>query len=248
MRIRRKITSAHLIALLALFVALGGTVYAAGAINGRSIRKGSIPANRLRANSLTGAQVAEEKLGTVPSARSASQADSAKHAAAADNAKHAEAADSAKHAEAADDAKHAGEADSAKHATAADNALALGGVPAGGYLRPCQNGTLKASVVVDTNLTTNEFVAFSGLNCGGGPIEVIRAAGLGEYFVKFVGGPGGITPPVPAVVSLATEGPAIAAKVRSVNNPFDGAPSFLVQTLSAGGVKVGGATFTLLAF
>jgi hypothetical protein len=62
-----KITSAHAIALLALFVALGGTVYAAsGAINGKVIRKGSIPGNRLKRDGIGGIQVNESSLATVP--------------------------------------------------------------------------------------------------------------------------------------------------------------------------------------
>ncbi len=241
MRIRRKITSAHLIALLALFVALGGTVYAAHGINGRSIKRGSIPANRLRANSLTGAQIAEDKLGTVPSARTADQADSAKRA---------ETAASSKHAESADNAKRAGEADNAKRAGEADNALALAGLAAGAYQLHCGPGALQGSVIVNTTLTTPvEFRPFEGFNCGSAPIFVIHAAGPGEYFVKFTNGPGGITPPVPAAVSIATGGTAaVGAKVRSTNNPNDGQPSFLVQVIDGTGAGVDGATFTLLAF
>lgn len=238
MRIARKFTSAHAIALVALFVALGGTVYAASAINGRSIKKGSIPGNRLRADSLTGAQIEEGSLGTVPSARTATQAESAKQANSATQANSAKQADTAKQAE------------SAKHASEADNALALAGVPASGYQRSCQNGALKGSVVVDTTLTTvNEFVEFKGYNCGNSTIEVLHAAGPGEYFVKFNNGPGGINPPVPAAVSVATGPNGAFAKVRSINDPNDGGqPSFLVQVFNTAGAGVDGSTFTLLAF
>lgn len=232
MRFVPKFTSAHAIALVALFVALGGTVYAAGAINGRSIKKGSIPGNRLRADSLTGAQIEEGSLGTVPSARTAAQAESAKQA------------------NTATQANSAKQAESAKHASEADNALALGGVPAGGYQRSCQNGALKGSVVVDTTQTTmNEFVEFKGFNCGGSTIEVLHAAGPGEYWVKFNNGPGGANPPVPAAVSVATGPNGAFAKVRSLNDPNDGEqPSFLVQVFNTAGVGVDGSTFTLLAF
>lgn len=90
------------IALLALFVALGGTVYAAGQrakIDGRAIRAKSLPGNRLKPGSVaanrlspaaltmlrgqppsgpvTGAEIDELSLGQVPEAAHAESADSA---------------------------------------------------------------------------------------------------------------------------------------------------------------------------
>jgi hypothetical protein len=53
---------ATLVAYLALFVALGGTVYAATKINGKSIKPKSIPGNRLKPNSVTGREVKESSL------------------------------------------------------------------------------------------------------------------------------------------------------------------------------------------
>lgn len=238
MRFRRKLTSAHLISMLALFVALGGTVYAATAINGRSIKKGSIPANRLRADSISGAQINEEALGKVPSARSADLAETANRATTAKRADSAKVADTAK------------EVDNAKHANVADNANSLGGLTPPKYQRSCESGALKGSVVINTNGTSPDgWAVFAGNNCGSGQIMARHAAGPGEYFVKFEGGgPGGIDPPVPAAVSIATGTTAIAARVRSTSNPFDGQPSFLVQVVNGGGTGVDGATFTLLAF
>jgi hypothetical protein len=58
----------HHVALLALFIALSGTAYAAAKINGTQIRRGSIPANRLKNDSVTGKQVREATLGLVPGA------------------------------------------------------------------------------------------------------------------------------------------------------------------------------------
>jgi len=89
---------ALLISVLALLLALGGTVYAANRINGRTIRARSIPGNRLRLRSvpanrlrpgvlgrqitgpLTGADIDEGSLGTVPSAVHAQSADTARSA------------------------------------------------------------------------------------------------------------------------------------------------------------------------
>jgi hypothetical protein len=91
---------AFTIACLALMVALGGSVYAASKIDGRSVRPGSLPGNRLeRASlpgnrlrpgtlrggriepgSLTGVQVDAATLGKVPESTHADSADSARTA------------------------------------------------------------------------------------------------------------------------------------------------------------------------
>src|ERR1700754_2562378 len=88
---------ALLIACVALFAALGGTVYAAKKLDGRSIKvksipgnrlalnsvpanrlkAGAIPGNRLEPGSITGNQVDAATLGQVPSAVHADSADSA---------------------------------------------------------------------------------------------------------------------------------------------------------------------------
>lgn len=75
---------AMIVAILALFVALGGTVYAASTINGKSIKKNSLPGNRikkktatgnrLKNDTITGTQVNEATLGKVPSATTADTA------------------------------------------------------------------------------------------------------------------------------------------------------------------------------
>jgi hypothetical protein len=100
MRQRNRFGSpALIISLIALFVALGGTVYAAKKINGKAIKVKSIPGNRLKPKSvpanrlkpgvltgaqiagpITGAQINESTLGRVPMAGHAETADLA-HAA-----------------------------------------------------------------------------------------------------------------------------------------------------------------------
>jgi hypothetical protein len=75
------------VALLALFIALGGTVYAASSINGKSVKKNSLPGNRikqktvtgnrLKNNTVTGTQINEATLGKVPSASTADVATTA---------------------------------------------------------------------------------------------------------------------------------------------------------------------------
>lgn len=102
----RRPSPALIVACLALFVALGGTVYAAGQIDGREIKLKSLPGNRLIPDSvsgdrlkaasvggnklvpgsITGTQVDSAGLGQVPSAAHADTADSAKDAETALNA------------------------------------------------------------------------------------------------------------------------------------------------------------------
>lgn len=65
---------ALVISVLALFVALSGTVYAASKISGKTIKTGSIPGNRLKKHTLTAKQINLAKLGTVPSATNATNA------------------------------------------------------------------------------------------------------------------------------------------------------------------------------
>ncbi|HEX2393374.1 MAG TPA: hypothetical protein VHI77_10705 [Solirubrobacterales bacterium] len=97
---------ALLIACVALFAALGGTVYAAARIDGHKIKAKSIPGNRLAVHSLpanrlkpgsiagsqlapgsvTGSQIDVATLGQVPSAVHADSADSARDAQTALNA------------------------------------------------------------------------------------------------------------------------------------------------------------------
>jgi hypothetical protein len=99
----RRPSPALIVACVALFVALGGTVYAAGRINGRAIKlrsmpgnrvvPGSLPGNRLKAGtvpgnslvpqSVTGTRIDAATLGQVPSAAHADSADSARDAATA---------------------------------------------------------------------------------------------------------------------------------------------------------------------
>jgi hypothetical protein len=51
-KIRARISSAHVIAMLALFVALSGSSYAAVTIRASQIRNNSIPGSKLKANSI----------------------------------------------------------------------------------------------------------------------------------------------------------------------------------------------------
>lgn len=56
-RITKLFSFSNVIACIALFVALGGTVYAAGKISGVQIKPNSLPGNRVKAGTITGKQV-----------------------------------------------------------------------------------------------------------------------------------------------------------------------------------------------
>jgi hypothetical protein len=56
-RVRKVLTFSNVVAFIALFIALGGSVYAAGKISGSQIQAGSLPGNRIKTKSLTAKQV-----------------------------------------------------------------------------------------------------------------------------------------------------------------------------------------------
>ncbi|HYJ21158.1 MAG TPA: hypothetical protein VEW07_03935 [Solirubrobacterales bacterium] len=65
---------AMVVAVTALVVALAGTAYAAQTINGGAIKKQTIGGGKLKQKTLTGYQINVNKLGTVPTAKSAIRA------------------------------------------------------------------------------------------------------------------------------------------------------------------------------
>src|SRR4051794_38972061 len=65
----RRPSPAMVVALIALFLALAGTAYAAQKINGNAIEKQTIGAGKLKKKTLTGFQINTAKLGTVPFAK-----------------------------------------------------------------------------------------------------------------------------------------------------------------------------------
>jgi hypothetical protein len=56
-QVRKVLTFSNVVAFIALFVALGGSVYAASKISGKQLKTGSVPANRIKAKSLTANQI-----------------------------------------------------------------------------------------------------------------------------------------------------------------------------------------------
>jgi hypothetical protein len=74
-QIRRRLTHANVMSTLAVFIALGGTSYAALSLTGRDIRDGTLTGRDLRANSIGGKRIKESRLGTVRHARNADRLD-----------------------------------------------------------------------------------------------------------------------------------------------------------------------------
>jgi hypothetical protein len=70
-RFRRRLSYANVMSTLAVFIALGGSSYAAVTVNGSSIKNRSISGRKLRHNTLTGYVIRESTLARVPRARNA---------------------------------------------------------------------------------------------------------------------------------------------------------------------------------
>ena len=79
---RRLPSPAMVVACIALTVALAGTSYAAtrlpaGSVGTAQLKRGAVTGIKVKRNTLTGTQIAESKLGKVPSATNANNADNA---------------------------------------------------------------------------------------------------------------------------------------------------------------------------
>ena len=72
-RFRNKLTYANVMATVAVFIALGGSSYAALTITGRDVKNSSLTYRDLKRNTLGGSRVKESKLKTVPRARNAAR-------------------------------------------------------------------------------------------------------------------------------------------------------------------------------
>jgi hypothetical protein len=74
-RLRRKLSYANVVATLALFIALGGSSYAALVVTGRNVKDGSLTYRDLKRNTLGGTRIKESSLGAVPRASNANRLD-----------------------------------------------------------------------------------------------------------------------------------------------------------------------------
>lgn len=68
-----RLSYANVMSTIAVFVALGGTTYAAATITGSDVKNRSLTGKDIKRNSLTGKEIAERRLGTVRRARNAAR-------------------------------------------------------------------------------------------------------------------------------------------------------------------------------
>jgi hypothetical protein len=71
-RVREQLTYANVMATIAVFIALGGTSYAAIKVTGRNVKNSSLTYKDLKKNTLGGTRIKESRLGTVPRAKTLS--------------------------------------------------------------------------------------------------------------------------------------------------------------------------------
>jgi len=93
-KLKHHVNPASLLAVVAIFMALGGVSYAAATkIGTKDIRKAAVTTAKLKNDAVTGAKVKESSLGEVPKAAEAKKATEAGHAATASSANTALSAD-----------------------------------------------------------------------------------------------------------------------------------------------------------
>lgn len=73
--VRRHLTYANVVSTICLFIVLGGGAYAAGQLSGSQLRDRSVSGLKLRMNTLGTNEIKETRLGRVPLAASAANAD-----------------------------------------------------------------------------------------------------------------------------------------------------------------------------
>ncbi|HVQ58255.1 MAG TPA: hypothetical protein VMS60_05030 [Solirubrobacterales bacterium] len=234
---------ATVIAAIALFVSLGGTVYAAAKIDGKNIRKGSIPGNRVQEQALTGALINESSLAPVPSAavaNEAARADSANRADRADMAARAKKASRATTAKAADSVPFADRVEQADSAGQAPNAARLGeaNFESDDFVQRCKPGSVRAAIEVDPRPATPARVGF---NCVSRDDIVVRRIRGGEYEISLPG-------IGDAAATASAFGRSSAASIAGTGPNLSG-PNFVVKVYSiANGALLPAERFLVAVF
>jgi hypothetical protein len=208
---------AMVVALVALFVALGGTGYAAVQINGKNLKGRSVAGVKLKRNTLTGVEIRESRLGAVPNARNATRLDG----------------------RSADDFLPAGgtaanasrlgglaPSDFLPAGGTAANSRLLDGLPASSFVRrECdQNaGQLKGVVAIDASPGfPATFTPVPGYNCSGQPVDARRLS-MGRYQIRFNGSP------ATRAVATASVTDVSADAIGIIN---EGPGQFVIQVLN----------------
>lgn len=181
-----RLTYANVVATLALFVALGGTGYAAATITSADIKNRTIKGGDVRKNALGGNEINESKLRTVPRARRAQTA------AGADIAKQAETANQATN------STNAAVADLARDAQTlagqGANAFEGSGTVQFGKAPATPGGSSSEQTVLSWPEMGVELRSSSG-GCGGGELRfAVRNTKSSGPDVVILDGPGGVVP------------------------------------------------------
>jgi hypothetical protein len=208
--LRRRPTPAMLVALLALFVALGGSSYAAVKISARDIQRGAVGTRAIANNAVRSADIHNATISGIDvKDDSLTNAD-------IDNTSLSAA--TAKSADSAARAKTAASATSANSAKKADDAEKLDGLDSADFTRPActsQTGALKGTVTIAASAGfSSTFTPVPGYNCSGQSIEARRLS-MGRYEVRFNG-----SPATQAVATAIVSG--IKADMTSVSNSGPG--------------------------
>jgi hypothetical protein len=211
--LRRWPSPAMLVALLALFVALGGSSYAAVKISARDIQRGAVGTRAIANNAVRSADVRNATIvGADVKDDSLTNADIDNRSLSAATAKSAE---TATRANTAASATTAATANSAKQA---DDAEKLDGLDSADFTRPActsQTGALKGSVTIAASAGFSPtFTPVPGYNCSGQSIEARRLS-MGRYEIRFNG-----SPATQAVATAIVSG--IKADMTSVSNSGPG--------------------------
>jgi hypothetical protein len=209
----RRPSPAMLVALLALFVALGGSSYAAVKIGARDIQRGAVGTRAIANESIRSADIHNATIsGADIKDDSLTNADIDNASLSAATAK---SADTAAHASTATTATSAGSANSAKKA---DDAEKLDGLDSADFTRPActsQTGALKGAVTIAASAAfSGTFTPVPGYNCSGQSIEARRLS-MGRYEIRFNG-----SPATQAVATAIVSG--IKADMTSVTNSGPG--------------------------
>jgi hypothetical protein len=210
---------AMVVALIALFVALGGSGYAAvkfnpkviknNTVSGKKLKNNTLPGAKLTNNSVTGRKIRESSLLTVPSATNAE--------------------------------RFGGQLPGAfleAGATAANSQRLAGLEPTSFVRRECDQNTGQNKGVVTVPGSTTfsaTFVAVPGYNCSGQTIEA-RRLGMGRYEVRFNGSPStqAIVTPITTMIdtyesAVLIEGPGLLEVHTASNVTFTDLPFTLVM-------------------
>ena len=195
-----------IVALLALFVAMGGSSYAAVKISARDIQRGAVGTRAIANNSIRSADVHNAAItGVDVKDDSLTNADIDNTSLSAATAK---SADTASRATTATSATTAAKATNADNADNAANAGKLDGLDSTDFTRRActsETGAIKGSVTIAASAGfSSSFTPVTGYNCSGQSIEARRLS-MGRYEIRFNGSPATAVVATPIVAAFKTD-------------------------------------------